>query len=90
MINRTTPGFWGAYNALPERIQRKAREQFALFSADSSHPSLRFKQIDRGRGLWSARVTQNYRAAAFKLEDCYLWFFIGTHAEYDKLLAGKS
>ena len=45
--------------------------------------------FDRERGLWSARVTQDYRAAAFKLEGCYLWFFIGTHADYDKLLAGK-
>ena len=89
MISRTTPEFWEDYDELPERIQRKAREQFALFEEDSGHPSLRFKQIDRGRGLWSARVTQDYRAAAFKLEDCYLWFFIGTHAEYDKLLAGK-
>ena len=90
MNNRTTPEFWESFESLPERIQRKAREQFALLEEDSSHPSLRFKQIDRGRGLWSARVTQSYRAAAFKLEDYYLWFFIGTHAEYDKLLAGKA
>lgn len=78
------PRFWKLYDRLPVEIQAQADKQFALFSKDPSHPSLRFKQVGP---FWSVRVSYSYRALAVKNGEELTWFWIGTHAEYDKLLS---
>ena len=78
------PRFWKLYDRLPVEIQAQADKQFALFSKDSSHPSLRFKQVGP---FWSVRVSYSYRALAVKNGEELTWFWIGTHADYDKLLS---
>jgi len=35
---------------------------------------------------WSARVGLDYRALATPVDDGFLWFWIGTHGEYDRLI----
>lgn len=79
-----TPDFWRHYNALPKDVRGLADKNYALLRADSSHPSLHFKEAKVG--LWSARVGRQYRALAFREEDGYYWFWIGPHAGYDHLL----
>jgi hypothetical protein len=32
------------------------------------------------------RVTKSYRAVGVREGDTIIWFFIGTHAEYDRML----
>jgi hypothetical protein len=75
--------FWRHYEALPKALQTLADKNFALLQADPNHPSLRFKRVGR---FWSARVGLDYRAVAIPVEDGMLWFWIGTHAEYDRLV----
>lgn len=65
-------------------IRRTAKKNFQLLKADHSHPSLQFKKVGK---VWSVRVSANYRALAIPIESGFLWIWIGTHAEYDKLLA---
>jgi hypothetical protein len=69
---------------LPERIQRLADKNYELLKADPRHPSLHFKKID---DFWSVRVGAHYRALGTDEEDGILWFWIGSHAEYDKLVS---
>jgi hypothetical protein len=76
--------FSGLLDALPTTAQEQARKQFLLLKADPSHPSLQFKKV--GDDLWSARVSKGYRALATEVEGGYRWFWIGTHAKYDKLI----
>ncbi len=83
MKHSTTPGFWEMYEALPEDIQRLADKNFQLLKADLQHPSLHFKKIE---GMWSARVGAHYRALAVDHEGGLLWFWIDSHAEYDKMM----
>ena len=64
-------------------IRSLAKKNFQLLKADHSHPSLQFKKVGK---VWSARVGSNYRAVATQIEGGFLWVWIGTHAEYDKLL----
>ena len=78
------PRFWYLYDRLPVEIQAQADKQYALFSQNPSHPSLQFKQVGP---FWSVRVSYSYRALAVRDEDVLTWFWIGTHADYDKLLA---
>ena len=85
MRHRATPRFWRCYRALPEEVQRLADRCYEQLRADPHHPSLRFKKVGR---LWSVRVGLHYRALAVEDAGELAWFWIGTHAEYDQLLAG--
>lgn len=75
--------FWDCYNALPPAIQTLADRNFALLKQDPTHPSLHFKKVGRFR---SVRVGLHYRALAVEVDDGLLWFWIGNHAEYDRLV----
>nr|WP_196799441.1 hypothetical protein [Verrucomicrobium sp. 3C] len=46
---------------------------------------LHFKQVGRFR---SVRVGLHYRALGVQAPDEVVWFWIGSHAEYDKLVGG--
>jgi len=78
------PEYWHCYNALPEPIRRQANRSFELMKTDPHHPLLHFKQIDR---YWTARIDAHYRAIAVQIPEGLLWFWIGTHTEYDQLVA---
>jgi hypothetical protein len=78
-----SPRFWAAYEKLPLAVQKLADANFALLKQDVRHPSLQFKRVGR---YWSARVGLHYRALAVEVEDGYLWFWIGSHADYDRLI----
>ncbi len=75
-------GFWRCYNALPANIQELADKNFALLQADPNHPSLHFKRVGRFR---SARVGLQHRALAVEVDNGLLWFWIGSHAEYERM-----
>jgi hypothetical protein len=74
--------FWRAYDALPDAVRLLADRNFELLKANPQHPSLHFKRVGRFR---SVRVGLHYRALGVDVEDGVLWFWIGTHAEYDAL-----
>ncbi len=84
MNHHTTADFWESYERLPEAVRRVADRNYALLRADSRHPSLHFKRVGR---LWSVRAGSGYRALAADGPDGLVWFWIGPHAEYERLLA---
>ena len=75
--------FWSSYERLPENVRKLADKNFKLLKTNPQHPSLHFKKIREYR---SVRVGLGYRALAVELEGGLLWFWIGTHAEYDDLV----
>lgn len=86
MISKTTERFRKAYARLPESVRRRAREAYRLFRENPAHPSLRFKPVHATRPIYSARGGLGYRALGVLDGDAILWFWIGTHADYDELL----
>jgi len=72
-----------AYEALPLSIKRIADRNYFTLKENPKHPSLHFKKSGK---YWSIRVGMHYRALAVEIEDGLLWFWIGSHAEYDKLI----
>lgn len=84
MKHFASPDFWSCYRQLPAQVQRLADATYELLKADSSHPSLHFKKIGRYRAV---RVGLHYRALAVEVSEGLLWFWIGSHAEYDRILA---
>ena len=85
MRSRATPRFWAAYRELPPEIRDLARKAFGLFRDNPRHPSLQFKKV-HDDSIYSVRVTLGYRALGLLEGEEVEWFWIGTHAEYDRLL----
>ena len=83
MNHHASPAFWACYIELPERVRAIADKSFELLRQDARHPSLHFKRVGR---YWSVRVGSDYRALAIAIEDGFLWFWIGTHSDYDRLI----
>ncbi|MBI4673073.1 MAG: hypothetical protein HY741_15570 [Chloroflexi bacterium] len=87
MRHRTLPRFWRHYEQLPKEIQDLADKNFKLLKANPYHPSLHLKKVSRSRQLWSVRVGADYRALGREKPDGILWFWIGPHGEYNKLIS---
>ncbi len=85
MKHRATPDFWYHYRELPVEIQELADRCYERLKQDSRYPSLHFKKAGE---FWSVRVGIHYRALAVEDGTDIAWFWIGTHAEYDRLLKG--
>jgi hypothetical protein len=81
-----TASFITSFQHLPKRIQRSARRNYRLWKHDPSHSSLQFKRVGRQQEAYSVRVGIGWRALGVKHGDTIVWFWIGSHAEYDQIL----
>jgi hypothetical protein len=86
VISRTTKRFRNLLADLPPHVQRQTREAYRMFMRDPWHASLQFKQIHTTKPIYSARVGLGWRAVCVRTGDTALWYFIGSHADYDKLI----
>jgi hypothetical protein len=84
MKNSASPRFWQRYGALPPEIRELADKNFQLFKKNPQHPSLHFER--KKPELWSVRVGRGHRALARQVDDQLIWFWIGSHDEYERLL----
>jgi mRNA-degrading endonuclease RelE of RelBE toxin-antitoxin system len=87
VTSHTTERFRKAFKALPKHIQRQAREAYGRFKQDPYHPSLRFKQVHPVKPIYSVRISRDYRALGVLEGDEIIWFWIGSHAGYNRLLS---
>jgi hypothetical protein len=86
VISHTTERFRKAFRELPTKVQRRARQIFRMWKIDPWHPIFHFKQIHPTEPIYSIRVGIGWRALGIKQEDHLIWFWIGSHADYDNLL----
>jgi hypothetical protein len=85
--SRTTFAFRKGFNILPKQAQEQAREAYRQFQQDPGHPSLRFKKVHPELPIYAARINRDYRAVGQLDGDTVIWFWIGSHSEYDRLLS---
>jgi hypothetical protein len=85
MKSRASDRFWRLYQQLPPEIQRLADKNYRLWVGNHWHPSLHFKKVQR---IWVARVGDNHRAVGIESDGVIIWFWIGSHDEYERLIAG--
>ena len=83
MRHWASPAFWQAYARLPQHVRDLADKNYELLKSDPRHPSLQFKQVGRYR---SVRVGAHYRALGVDVDGGVLWFWIGSHADYDRMI----
>ena len=86
MTSRTSLRFRLALRRLPARVQSRARAAYRLFLRNPAHPSLRFKLVHPDRPIYSVRIGLAYRALGVREGDVIVWFWIGSHSDYDRLL----
>lgn len=82
-MHRATSRFWMHFSRLPENMQKLARKNFSLLKESPRHPSLQFKKVGKFR---SVRVGLAHRALAVEDGDDFIWVWIGTHDEYQRML----
>jgi hypothetical protein len=86
MKSRTTERLRKAFSGLPSRVRRQAKKCYRLFCRDPFHPSLQFKQVHASRPIYSVRISREYRALGVMQGGTVIWFWIGSHSDYDALL----
>jgi hypothetical protein len=87
MNSCTTERFRACLSRLPQEIRRKASDAYKLFADNPSHPSLRFKRVHTDQPVFSVRISLDYRALGVRDGDTLIWFWIGPHSDYERLLA---
>jgi len=51
-----------------------------------AHPGLQFKKLEGESDIFSARIGLDYRALAVRTKDRIVWYWIGSHSDYDRLV----
>jgi hypothetical protein len=87
MKSHTTERFRRAFATLPRNVQEQARQAYRLFQQNPHHPSLHFRQVHPSLPIYSARINLDYRALGTREDQAIVWFWIGSHGEYDHLLS---
>ncbi|NEP49772.1 MAG: hypothetical protein F6K65_13535 [Moorea sp. SIO3C2] len=87
MNSELTNDFVNCFGKLPEKVKHTARKNYKLWKQNPNHPSLEFKKLQTQEQIYSVRVGIGWRAVGvMKTTDTIVWFWIGSHTEYDKLL----
>lgn len=86
MISRTTEKFRALFVLLPDTIKAQAKEAYQQFKKDPYHPSLQFKRVHSTKPIYSVRINLVYRAVGIIQDNEIIWFWVGSHHVYEKLL----
>jgi hypothetical protein len=87
MRSRRTARFKRLFEELPAEVQQSAQRAYVLFQRDPAHPSLQFKRLRADRQTYSIRIGPGYRALGIRFDETLVWYWIGPHAEYDRLVS---
>ena len=86
MKSQATSKFWKLYGRLPHSVQQRARKAYQMWKENPRHPSLHFKRVDDEEPIYSARVSDDHRVLGVLEGDTMIWYWIGSHDEYERLL----
>ncbi len=71
---------------LPLSVKKQARKAYQMWKINPHHPSLHFKRVDDKEPIYSVRVSNDYRVLGFLEGNTVLWYWVGSHDEYERLL----
>lgn len=86
MNSELTDDFRVAFAGLPAEVRELAGKNYRLWRTNPHHPSLQFKRVHQTEPIYSVRVGRGWRALGLRDDDGMLWFWIGSHADYDRIL----
>ncbi len=86
MKSQLTDDFIELFRRLPAAVQAQARKNYRIWKQNPRHPSLYFKRVHPDEPLYSVRIGLGWRALGLLEDDTVTWFWIGSHADYDRLV----
>ncbi|MBV6478943.1 MAG: hypothetical protein HGGPFJEG_01700 [Ignavibacteria bacterium] len=86
MESRTTERFRKCFQNLPKKIKNQARAVFKVWETKPDQKSLKFKKIHSKENIYSIRIGLNWRAVGVKNDEQMIWFWIGSHSDYNNLI----
>ncbi len=86
MKSRTTRRFRSSFTNLPKIVQQQTRQAYRLWLENPRHPSLNFKRLKTANPVYSVRIGNAYRAVGLVEDDVIVWFWIGSHADYARVV----
>lgn len=86
MKSHVTAQFRRLLERLPTEVQQRAHRNYLLWKEDPAHPGVQFKRVHQRQPIYSVRIGIGWRAVGIREGDAMVWFWIGSHAEYDRLL----
>ncbi len=91
MRSSRTQKFRQQFLKLPPKIKEVAKKNYQLWQENSFHPSLEFKPVKPQDNIWSVRIGIGWRALGIMKvsEEKIVWFWVGSHGDYDKILGRK-
>lgn len=89
--SKRTKTFKALFALLPKQMQQSATNRYReYFSRDPFHPLLRRHDLhdvrDAQKQSFAVEMHYGYRAVAFQdpTDSCYVWYWCGSHADYDE------
>lgn len=86
MLSVTTERFRKCYSKLPDDIKQQVKSAYVLWKKNPQHPSLHFKLVHNSEPIYSVRIGLKWRSLGIKENNTMVWFWIGSHEEYNKML----
>jgi hypothetical protein len=86
MRSRATRQFWRLFSDLPSDAQKDAKRAYRLFLGNPAYPGLQFKKLEGENNIYSVRIGLGFRALGAMKADRIIWYWIGNHSEYDRLV----
>lgn len=86
MRSKATRKFWWKFDALPQEIQERARRAYKLWLREPHARGLNFKRVSADQPIYSVRIGLEYRAIGILRGDTVVWYWIGHHDDYERLI----
>jgi hypothetical protein len=72
---------------LPEALQAVVWKRLQKWCKDPWNPELEYQVFSKEADVWSTKVATDYYVLGRNFAGMIIWFWIGSHADYDNLLA---
>lgn len=83
MRSQLTAEFRRLFAKLPADVQQRARDTYRHWKVNPAHPGLQFKRVHPRLPIYSVRIGIGWRAVGLREGDSIVWYWIGSHADYD-------
>ncbi len=91
MESKLTKQFLEKLQKLDPKVQALAKKSFELWKENPEHVKFKKLKASAQYDIYSAQVSESFRSICYKDNDnkCYVWFWIGSHAEFDLMCGVK-
>jgi len=87
-VSKISDKYIKLFNSLSPKIQDLAVKTYLTWSSKPDTAGLNFERLRANPNWYSIRVGSHYKAIFYNADKMWIWHWIGTHEEYNKLIEG--